>query len=70
MPCGGVYSAMIVGRPGSSASPRRRARTAIPPAPTTASPAIACTQPIGAARYDESKTANVSGSNPTAIVRV
>src|SRR5688500_5113324 len=67
---GGVYSAMIVGRPGATRSLRARVTPAKTNAPTRATLASACNQPQAEAKYDESKGTKVPGSKPIAIVMV
>lgn len=61
---------MIAGRPGSSASGPRRARTASTAPHSAPTPASACSHPNGVAKYEPSNAAKVPGVNPTAIVRV
>ena len=67
-PSGGEYSAMIVGRPRPSASFVTRATIAAMSPSTLSTTLPTCRNPIGVAKYDESRSVNVCGAKPIANV--
>lgn len=66
--CGGVYSAMMVGRPRASRSPVVRQTIASTAAARASRPEPSCAHPCQAPRYESSRGTKVSEANPTAMV--